>query len=243
MLICGALDAVVVGLDAGGRIREAHQRNMERTKLLQRLPRHALKPWRGRWTPAARRRGRKDLRDGETTFLRSRYAVFWMRVFTPRGVPIPHPACPRSRQRALEAMMALSSRAGRMKMFTAIAVTVLLVAFADWAVGNTVSLSVLYILPMMLGALVLGPFEIAGLALVCASLRARFDVPSSEAEAILRFAFASLAYCVTGLFVAALVRNRELAVEHLARIEREQELRREAEQQLSVLVGAARRRF
>ena len=40
VLICGALDAVVVGLDAGGRIREAHQRNMERTKLLQRLPRH-----------------------------------------------------------------------------------------------------------------------------------------------------------------------------------------------------------
>ncbi len=162
-----------------------------------------------------------------------------MRVFTSRGVPITHPAGTRSRQRALEAMIAFSSRAGRMKMFAAIAVTVLLVAFADWAVGNTVSLSVLYILPMMLGALILGPFEIAGLALVCASLRARFDVPSSQAEAILRFAFASLAYCVTGLFVAALVRNRELAVEHLARIQREQELRREAEQQLSVLVESS----
>ncbi|MGB6944235.1 MAG: ATP-binding protein [Bryobacteraceae bacterium] len=162
-----------------------------------------------------------------------------MRVFTSKGVPIIHPAGARSRQRALEAMIAFSSRAGRMKMFAAIAVTVLLVAFADWAVGNTVSLSVLYILPMMLGALILGPFEIAGLALVCASLRARFDVPSSQPEAILRFAFASLAYCVTGLFVAALVRNRELAVEHLARIQREQELRREAEQQLSVLVESS----
>lgn len=40
VLICGALDAVVVGLDAGGRIREAHQMNMERAKLLERLPRH-----------------------------------------------------------------------------------------------------------------------------------------------------------------------------------------------------------
>ena len=40
VLICGALDAVVVGLDAGGRIRQAHQQNMERTKLLERLPRH-----------------------------------------------------------------------------------------------------------------------------------------------------------------------------------------------------------
>jgi PAS domain S-box-containing protein len=126
-----------------------------------------------------------------------------------------------------------------MKMFAAIAITVMLVALADWAVGNTVSLSVLYILPMMLGALILGPFEIAGLALVCASLRARFDVPSSQAQALLRFAFAALAYCVTGLFVAALVRNRKLAFEHLARIQREQELRREAEQQLSVLVESS----
>ena len=97
----------------------------------------------------------------------------------------------------------------------------------------------LYILPMMLGAVMLGPFEIAGLALVCASLRGRFDVPSSQAEAMLRFAFASLAYFASGLFVTALVRNRELVVEHLAKIQREQELRREAEQQLSVLVESS----
>ena len=40
VLISGALDAVVVGLDHGGRIREAHQANMERVRLLERLPRH-----------------------------------------------------------------------------------------------------------------------------------------------------------------------------------------------------------
>ena len=40
ILISGALDAVVVGLDAGGRIREAHQRNKERAQLLERMPRH-----------------------------------------------------------------------------------------------------------------------------------------------------------------------------------------------------------
>ena len=40
VLISGALDAVVVGLDAGGRIREAHQRNKERAQLLARMPRH-----------------------------------------------------------------------------------------------------------------------------------------------------------------------------------------------------------
>jgi len=136
-------------------------------------------------------------------------------------------------------MIALCLRAGRVKVLSATAGLVLVVALADWAVGNTVSLGVLYILPMMLGAVILGPLEIAGLALVCASLRARFDVPSSQAEAMLRFAFASLSYFASGLFVTALVRNRELVVEHLAKIEREQELRREAEQQLSVLVESS----
>jgi PAS domain S-box-containing protein len=136
-------------------------------------------------------------------------------------------------------MIELCLRAGKVKVLWATAGLVLVVVLADWAAGITVSLGVLYILPMMLGAVILGPVETAVLALVCASLRAEFDVPSSNVEALLRFAFAFLAYFASGLFVAALVRNRELVVEHLARIEREQELRREAEQQLSVLVESS----
>jgi predicted ATPase/DNA-binding CsgD family transcriptional regulator len=40
VLISGALDAVVGVLDAGGRLRQAHQVNKERAALLDRLPRH-----------------------------------------------------------------------------------------------------------------------------------------------------------------------------------------------------------
>lgn len=40
VLISGALDAVVGALDAGGRLKEAHQLNKERAGLLDRLPRH-----------------------------------------------------------------------------------------------------------------------------------------------------------------------------------------------------------
>jgi len=40
VLISGALDAVVGVLDAGGRLREAHQVNKERARLLTHLPRH-----------------------------------------------------------------------------------------------------------------------------------------------------------------------------------------------------------
>jgi two-component system, LuxR family, sensor kinase FixL len=130
-------------------------------------------------------------------------------------------------------------RAGRQRLLAATVILVVFIAFADWRVGITVSLGVLYILPMMLGALVLRPGETAALALLCAFLRASFDVPSSHAEKILRFAFASLAYFTSGLFVTALVRNRELVVENLSRVEREQTLRREAEEQLRALVESS----
>ncbi len=40
VLISGALDAVVGALDAGGRLREAHQVSQERAQLLDLLPRH-----------------------------------------------------------------------------------------------------------------------------------------------------------------------------------------------------------
>ncbi len=40
VLISGALDAVVGALDAGGRLRQAHQVNSERAELLRELPRH-----------------------------------------------------------------------------------------------------------------------------------------------------------------------------------------------------------
>ena len=40
VLISGALDAVIGVLDAGGRLREAHQLSKQRARLLERLPRH-----------------------------------------------------------------------------------------------------------------------------------------------------------------------------------------------------------
>jgi signal transduction histidine kinase len=58
-------------------------------------------------------------------------------------------------------------------------------------------------------------------------------------EVILRFVFAFLGYYASALFVAALVRNRELEVQHLSKIEREQQLRREAEEQLKILVESS----
>lgn len=128
---------------------------------------------------------------------------------------------------------------GKFRILLTVACLIAVIAFADWAIGNSVSLGVLYILPMMLGGIVLRRPEIVALGVLCALLRGRFDVPSTQAEAVLRFLFASLSYSSSGLFVIALVRNRQLVSEHLARIQQEQKLRREAEEQLRLLVASS----
>ena len=136
-------------------------------------------------------------------------------------------------------MIGFLLRAGRVKILVVVACLIAVSAIVDWAVGNTLSLGVLYILPMILGALILRWPETAAIALLCAFLRSRFDVPSTQLEVTLRFVFASISYFASSLFVIALMRNRQLVAEHLTKIQKEQKLRREAEEQLRVLVASS----
>jgi PAS domain-containing protein len=131
-------------------------------------------------------------------------------------------------------------RAGKAQVLSVAALVIVLIAVADWAVGTRASLGLLYIIPMMMGAAVLVPWQTAILALLCSALRATFDLPHPQLlELLLRFIFAFLAYTGLGLFVTALIRNRQLAVQHLAEVRREQSLRREAEEQLQVLAESS----
>jgi two-component system sensor kinase FixL len=107
-------------------------------------------------------------------------------------------------------MIAVFLKAGRVKTLMAVGAMIASIAVADWAVGSRASLGVLYILPMMLGAIVLAPWQTTVLALICSSLRSWFDIPSPHIEMLLRFIFASLTYAGSGLFVTALIRNRDL---------------------------------
>ena len=109
--------------------------------------------------------------------------------------------------------------AGRAKVVLIALGLIGLIAFLDWSVGNTFSLGVLYIFPMMLGALVMQWPGTALLALFCVFLRSLFDTPGSRADVILRFVFAFVGYFSSGLFVIALVRNRRLVADHLAKIQ------------------------
>jgi two-component system sensor kinase FixL len=131
-------------------------------------------------------------------------------------------------------------KARRSRILAAIAGLIALIATADWYVGTRASLGVFYIVPMVLGATVLPRQGIVLLAFICSSLRSLFDLPSPPyIEELLRFVFATLAYASCGLLVSALIRNRELTIAHLANLRREQELRREAEDQLRILVDSS----
>ena len=110
----------------------------------------------------------------------------------------------------LESVISRFLRWPRTKVLIAVAAIIACIAVADWAVGTRFSLGLLYMLPMMLAAIVLAPWQTAILALMCSLLRLLFDLPSPPIEVVLRFIFASLAYTGAGLFVTALIRNREL---------------------------------
>jgi signal transduction histidine kinase len=130
-------------------------------------------------------------------------------------------------------------RAGKKKLLLFTAGLVVVIALADWHLGTQVSLGLFYIVPMMIASVVLSPLESTALAIICAILRLCFDTPSPMPEPVLRFAFAFLAYMVSSLFVTALIRNRELVIDHLAKVSKEQALRREAEEQLKILVESS----
>lgn len=136
-------------------------------------------------------------------------------------------------------MIAALLRAGRAKILAATSVLVVLISFLDWLMGSNISLTALYILPMMLGAVVLRPWQLVILALICSCIREVFDSAGSPSDMVIRFFWATVAYLVSGLFVLGWVRNDELVRSNLVRVQKEQALRREAEEQLRVMADSS----
>src|SRR5579863_8020775 len=94
-------------------------------------------------------------------------------------------------------------------------IIILMVAAADWYTMPYVSLGFLYLFPIMLAAGFLPRWFIALLGVGCAVLR---EVFSSLDRSMVRLAFESLALVGCGLFVAELVRNRQLTLEGRERL-------------------------
>ena len=126
---------------------------------------------------------------------------------------------------------------GRGRVLAATGILTVLVIAADWSMEP--SLGVLYILPMMLGALAMTEVETVVFALFCALMVSVLDFRASLLDHILRFAFGTVAYTLSGLFVSGLVKNRKFALESFRNLQREQERSRELEEHLSLLVESS----
>jgi two-component system sensor kinase FixL len=114
------------------------------------------------------------------------------------------------------------------------------IALIDWRLANDLPLGFLYLLPMLMVGRVLRPWQIAGVAVLCTVVTENFDqfvwsLRIGMPRDVLYFA----AFFCVGLFVYEVNRNRQVVVEHLHEIERQRDARREAEEQLKVLIESS----
>lgn len=112
------------------------------------------------------------------------------------------------------------------------------VAVVDWVTKPYLSLGFLYLFPMIIVGGFLSRPQIIGVALACSVLQETFsNLPPSEA--ITRLLMAAVGFIGTGLFVSEIIRNRQAALGHLQEVEGQIKLRKEAEEQLRILVESS----
>ena len=130
------------------------------------------------------------------------------------------------------------SENNRRRFLVAAAVLIVAIAIVDWRTKPFISIGFLYLFPILLIAGFLPRWQIIFVALVCAVLQELFsELPSNEA--ITRLLMASAGFVGTGLFVSEIIRNRQMALDHLAEVETQVGLRKEIEEQLQVLVESS----
>jgi two-component system, LuxR family, sensor kinase FixL len=115
-----------------------------------------------------------------------------------------------------------------------------LIALVDWWVVGEIPLGFLYLAPMAMAGSVLNLSQIGAVACLCTALAEifsdlRWNVRTGISRDVLFFA----AFFGAGLFVREVGRNRKVALEHLDEIRRQSEARREAEEQLRILIESS----
>src|SRR5215467_4225844 len=108
------------------------------------------------------------------------------------------------------------------------------IAAADWATKRYISLGFLYLFPIMFVGGCLSRGQIVGLSVLCAILHEAFSAFPEQDP--VRTIMVAIAFAGTGLFVSELVRNRHLALAHVFELEKQMQFRRDAEDQLNMLI-------
>lgn len=119
-------------------------------------------------------------------------------------------------------------------------VTIAAIALLDWWVVAEIPLGFLYLLPMLMVGSVLNGWQICGIAALCTYLAEKFsDLAWNLRTGISRDVLYFAAFVGAGLFVREVSRNRRRTLESLHEIEQERDARREAEEQLKVLIESS----
>ncbi len=135
-------------------------------------------------------------------------------------------------------LSSIYSRKNQTSFLIAAAILIVVIATIDWLTKPYISIGFLYLFPIMLIAGFLPRWQITVVALVCAVLQEVFsNLPSNEA--ITRLLMASAGFVGTSLFVSEIIRNRQMALEHIEEVETHTKLRQEAEEQLRILVDSS----
>lgn len=112
-------------------------------------------------------------------------------------------------------------------------------AAVEWYSRLDFSLGVLYAIPVLIAAAVLNRWQIVLFALAAALVRTPFTPSASNVEVFLKFAMASIAYTATGLLLVEVSNNRRRLLDAFAEVQREQHLRRMAEERLRTLAESS----
>jgi PAS domain S-box-containing protein len=125
----------------------------------------------------------------------------------------------------------------------------MIIAAADALLLPDVSLGILYVIPILAASFFLTRIQIAFAALACTILREVFATQNSLdsllggqwlTEAVLaRNMLIFGTFLVSGLFVSEVALNRRLIAQHLSEVREQVELRRRAEEELTVVVDTS----
>lgn len=114
------------------------------------------------------------------------------------------------------------------------------IALLDWRVVGQIPLGFLYLLPMLMVGSVLEPWQIGVIAVVCTFFAEIFDdFPWRLRAGVSRDVLYFAAFFGVGLFVREVSRNRKIVLRHIEEVERQGEARREAEEQLQILIESS----
>jgi two-component system sensor kinase FixL len=137
-------------------------------------------------------------------------------------------------------MFSSLSRGSKRTTLLSAATLIALIAVVDWLVVEDVPLGFLYLLPMLMLGKVLAPWQTGLAAALCTYLTEEFDQYSWQWRTGLpRDVLYFMAFFSIGLFVYEMNRSRQIILSQLHEIETQSDARREAEEQLAVLIESS----